>query len=180
MKNILLLLALFIVAFSCNTTSQPKSENTPIIEDVPTSIGIQITDDGVKSSIVVGEMGNTSIWEKYIKAHNDKDLETIASINAIDFKGYPPNGTVIDGSKTHISFLKKWFADSNPKWTTRWMIANAATNKDGVEQQWLTTGQELTDSVEGEQITLNHIHDVLFVDGKIKMINVYERAKAIE
>ena len=92
MKNILLLLALFIVAFSCNTTSQPKSENTPIIEDVPTSIGIQITDDGVKSSIVVGEMGNTSIWEKYIKAHNDKDLEIILSINATDFKAHLPNG----------------------------------------------------------------------------------------
>ena len=52
------------------------------------------------------------------------------------------------------------------------MIANAATNKDGVEQQWLTSGQELIDLVEGEEITLHHIHDMLFVDGKIKMINV--------
>jgi len=180
MKNILLLLALLSIAFSCSPPSQPKSEDTPIIEDVPTAIGIQITDDGVKSSILMGEMENISIWEKYMKAHNDKDLETIASINAIDFKGYPPNGTVIDGSETHISFLKKWFTDSNPKWTTRWMIANAATNKDGVEQQWLTSAQELIDSVEGEEITLNHIHDVLFVDGKVKMVNVYERAKAIE
>ena len=60
------------------------------------------------------------------------------------------------------------------------MIANAATNKDGVEQQWLTSGQELIDLVEGEEITLHHIHDMLFVDRKIKMINVYERAKAIE
>ena len=180
MKNILLLLTLFIIAFSCNTTSEPKSEDTPKIEDIPTAIGIQITNDGARSSIVVGEMGNTSIWEKYIKAHNDKDLETILSINATDFKAYLPDGAVIDGSETHISFLKKWFANSNPQWATRWMIANAATDKEGMEQQWLTTGQELTDLVEGEQTTLNHIHDVLFVDGKIKMINVYERAKAIE
>ena len=90
MKNILLLLALLSITFSCSPPSQPKSEDTPIIEDVPTAIGIQITDDGVKSSILMGEMENISIWEKYMKAHNDKDLETIASINALDFKGYPP------------------------------------------------------------------------------------------
>ena len=180
MKNILFLLTLFIIAFSCNTTSEPKSEDTPKIEDIPTAIGIQITNDGVRSSIVVGEMGNTSIWEKYIKAHNDKDLETILSINATDFKAYLPDGAVIDGSENQMSVLKEWFANSNPQWATRWMIANAATDKEGMEQQWLTTGQELTDLVEGEQTTLNHIHDVLFVDGKIKMINVYERAKAIE
>ena len=180
MKKLLFLLTLFIIAFSCNTTSEPKSEDTPKIEDIPTAIGIQITNDGARSSIVVGEMGNTSIWEKYIKAHNDKDLETILSINATDFKAYLPDGAVIDGSENQMSVLKEWFANSNPQWATRWMIANAATDKEGMEQQWLTTGQELTDLVEGEQTTLNHIHDVLFVDGKIKMINVYERAKAIE
>ena len=180
MKKLLFLLTLFIIAFSCNTTSEPKSEDTPKIEDIPTAIGIQITNDGARSSIVVGEMENTSIWEKYIKAHNDKDLETILSINATDFKAYLPDGAVIDGSENQMSILKEWFANSNPQWATRWMIANAATDKEGMEQQWLTTGQELTDLVEGEQTTLNHIHDVLFVDGKIKMINVYERAKAIE
>ena len=49
-----------------------------------------------------------------------------------------------------MSVLKEWFANSNPQWTTRWMIANAATDKEGMEQQWLTTAQELTDSVERE------------------------------
>jgi hypothetical protein len=61
------------------------------------------------------------------------------------------------------------------------MIANAAVNKDGITEQWLTTGNEYTDVDEnGNEIFEHNVHDILFMDGKIKKINVYKRAKAQE
>jgi len=125
-------------------------------------------------------MTTTRLWEAYIKAHNEKDLKTIQNINDDSFKGYPPNGDVIDGSKAHIVFLEDWFSKSSPKWRTKYMIANQFTDTKGVLNQWVTSGQDLTDTVDGEEVTLHHVHDVLFVNGKIKMIYVYERATAKE
>ena len=61
------------------------------------------------------------------------------------------------------------------------MIANAAENEDGVVVQWLTTGNDYTDTDEnGNEIFEHNVHDIQFVDGKIKRINVYSRAKAQE
>ena len=61
------------------------------------------------------------------------------------------------------------------------MIANAAKNKEGVIEQWLTTGNDYTDvDAEENPIFEHNVHDVLFVNGKIKKINVYKRAKAEE
>ena len=59
-------------------------------------------------------------------------------------------------------------------------LANQFTDTKGVLNQWVTSGQDLTDTVDGEEVTLHHVHDVLFVNGKIKMIYVYERATAKE
>ena len=124
--------------------------------------------------------GDHSITFPIIKAHNEKDLKTIESINDDSFKGYPPNGDIIDGSKAHIGFLEEWFTNSSPKWRTKYMIANEFTDNKGVLNQWVTSGQDLTDTVDGEEVTVHHVHDALFVNGKIKMIYVYERAKANE
>ena len=60
------------------------------------------------------------------------------------------------------------------------MIANEFTDNKGVLNQWVTSGQDLTDMVDGEEVTVHHVHDALFGNGKIKMIYVYERAKANE
>jgi hypothetical protein len=55
------------------------------------------------------------------------------------------------------------------------------TNKDGVVEQWLTTGNDYTDLDDnGNEIMEHNVHDIQFVDGKIKQINVYKRAKAQE
>jgi hypothetical protein len=61
------------------------------------------------------------------------------------------------------------------------MIANAAKNNEGVVEQWLTTGNDYSDVDEnGNEIFEHNVHDIMFVDGKIKKINVYSRAKAQE
>ena len=174
MKKLIVVFLMAIVTISCNNNKGSETQNTP------NPIGVESPNDSTRISLYGGDMNTTQLWEAYIKAHNEKDLKTIQNINDDSFKGYPPNGDVIDGSKAHIVFLKDWFSKSSPKWTTKYMIANQFTDTKGVLNQWVTSGQDLTDTVEGEEVTLHHVHDVLFVNGKIKMIYVYERATAKE
>ena len=49
------------------------------------------------------------------------------------------------------------------------------TDKEGKVQQWITSGHDLTLTVEGEEVKVNQVHDGLIVDGKIKMFTVNER-----
>ena len=51
---------------------------------------------------------------------------------------------------------------------------------DGSIEHWLTTGNEFNDTVDGEEIFMNVIADVNFVEGKIKRINIHNRAKEIK
>jgi hypothetical protein len=61
------------------------------------------------------------------------------------------------------------------------MITNDSKNEKGEMTHWLTTGNTYTDSdADGNEILEHHIHDMQFVDGKIKKINVYSRAKTME
>ena len=71
-----------------------------------------------------------------------------------------------------------WFAATNPKWTTSYLIENEYTNKDGQLRQWVTSGHSVTLTVEGEEVKLSQVHDALFVDGKVQMFYVTERVLA--
>ena len=130
--------------------------------------------------LFAGEISNQEIWLRYIQAHNDKNLDIIAEINADDWEGYTADGSV-GTSAAHIEILDNWFKSANPKWEVKWMIANAAKNNEGVVDNWLTTGNDYSDVDEnGNEIFEHNVHDIMFVDGKIKKINVYSRAKAQE
>ena len=56
------------------------------------------------------------------------------------------------------------------------MVANTAQGKDGKNQNWLTTGVDLVQTIDGNSITSHHVVDVNFIDGKIKELNAYDRA----
>ena len=159
------------VLISCTTAPCPEA--------TPKAIGHEVSDDGVKIPLYSGDLSNVSIWEKYIVAHNERDLETIKSLNAVEgFKVYGPTGQVIDGADAHIEFLTSWFADANPKWKTSYLIENEFTNTKGELRQWVTSGHGVTLTVEGEEVKLGQVHDALIVDGKIQMFYVTERVLA--
>ena len=126
MKNILSLSILSLILISCNTSIQNQTENI----NEPTVIGSNTMDDGKINSIIVGDTNNEQIWIDYIQAHNDRNLDKIAEINADDWEGYTPDGNVVKGNDAHIEFLDNWFKTSNPQWKIKWMIANAAENED--------------------------------------------------
>ena len=81
MKKLILLGLIAVTFAACNTT--------------PKAIGYEVGDDGVKIPLYSGDLSNADIWEKYIIAHNERDLKTISSLNAEkDFKVYGPTGVV--------------------------------------------------------------------------------------
>lgn len=55
-----------------------------------TVIGTTYSEDGAAHSLFVGNTDNQQIWIDYIQAHNDRDLDKIAAINADDWTGYVP------------------------------------------------------------------------------------------
>ena len=165
MKKLLLLTILSAFILSC------ENKTADLV------IGSTLGNDGESSKIVVGDTSNQQIWIDYIDAHNERDLDKIAEINADDWVGYPPNGNVIRGNEAHIEFLDDWFGSSaNPKWTVKWMIANKGEDVEGVMQEFLTTGNDITFiDEEGNEVVENHIHDIMFEEGKIKTIFVYSK-----
>ena len=144
---------LIILIISCVNidNSEIKNSNDSII-------GSAIM-DGTNSMtpLMIGETENQKIWLEYIKAHNDKDLDKIAEINAEDWEGYTADGSVVKGSKAHIEILDNWFKTTNPKWEVKWMIANAANNEEGILTQWLTTGNDYSDVDENGKIGRAHV-----------------------
>ena len=145
-----------------------------------TVIGNEISDDGVTLNIHAGDLATVEIWVNYLNAHNDRDLAAIGKADAEDFKGWAPNGLVIDGPAAHAAFLKEWFTTSSPKWEYMYGIANNVTAEDGSIQQWVTSGVKVTDSAGGEEVISHQIVDARIENGKVKMLLVYARADTAE
>mgnify|MGYP001161248545 FL=1 len=147
-----------------------------------TIVGSYITEGGKTNPLYAGDITKQRIWLDYIDAHNDRDLEKISGTNADDWEGYVDDGAVIKGNEAHMTFLDEWFKSSaNPNWTVRWMIANGGENDDGVGEDWLTTGNDITFlDDDGNEVKQHHVHDVQFAGNKIKRINVYSRSAPAE
>ena len=167
-KSILLLLVVLSTTFSCQQSN----------EETMQQVGFEINKDGSKTALVAGDLSSVAVWEKYIQAHNERDLQTIAALNSSNFKAYGPRGEFIDGTAAHIEFLKNWFGEANPRWSSKFLIANAFKDKEGKTQQWVTSGHDLKLTVNEETVEVVQIHDALILDGKVKMFNVYERVKS--
>ena len=174
MKKSIFTILMTAVLISCNTTAKVEV-------NTPKAIGYEIEDDGSQTPLYAGDMSNAAIWETYIKAHNKRDLETIKSLNAEKgFKAYAPNGQVIEGTEAHIAFLTNWFADADPKWKMGYLIENEFTNNKGELRQYVTSGHQLTLTVDGKEVKLGQVHDALISNGKVQMFYVTERVLAAD
>ena len=178
MKNNFAYIMLVMLLIGCTNNQPQNSTESPDLK-----IGSAIMDGTTEMTpIIAGETSNQEIWLKYIQAHNDKNLDIIAEINAEDWEGYTADGSVVKGNAAHIEILDNWFnnANANPKWEVKWMIANAAKNKEGIIEQWLTTGNEYTDVDEnGDEIIPTDIEILRFVAAKFvkREMNFFEITK---
>ena len=164
MKNLLYLMSIFLLA-SCGSNTKSNEDK---------QIGYEILESGEKVSLNAGDISTIEVWEKYVNAHNNKDLETIKSLNHNDIKILTPGGE-INTSEEHIKFLDQWFSENNPNWKTVYMIANELTENDTLKQ-YVTSCHELTLTVADSNLTkISQIHDAWIVDGKVKKFYVYEK-----
>ena len=136
----------------------------------PPVIGMGLSAGGESKPLYAGALSNMKIWEEYIQAHNDRDFEKIASMNAEDFSVVMANGQTVVGSKAQRETLEGWIRESNTTWEIQWIIPNNAENDDGEMEEWLATGQMLTmtDS-EGNTSMEYHLVDVKLDEGKIAL-----------
>jgi hypothetical protein len=122
---------------------------------------------------LAGDSANIQIWLDYIQAHNDRDFDKIAAMNANDFRGVAAHGEVVSDSAAHTAFLQNWVATENPQWRVWWVIANDGQNSEGVMEEWLATGNVVTtEGPDGEPLKTYETVDVLLEGGKIKLLNV--------
>ena len=131
--------------------------------------------EGVRIPLYAGSLDTVDIWIRYMKAHDDNDLEAIRRANADDFKAWASDGSVVESTDAQIALLTDWFARSNPKWIHKYSIANEFTDQEGKLQQWVTTGWELTETIDGAEVKRQEVFDVRIADGKIKTIYIAAR-----
>jgi len=192
MKKVILVTLSIALFCACNETKKSDGEAHAAMiqasiegnlgkDAAGKEIGVQISKKGEKIALYGGDMAAVSLWETYVKAHNERDLETIAALNAEkDFMVYGSTGEVIKGTQAHVAFLTTWFKEANPTWTPKFLITNMYTDKEGKVQQWITSGHDVTLTVEGKEVKVNQVHDALIVDGKIKEFSVNQRVLAPE
>ena len=170
--NVIYLLT-FLFLLSCQSNTDKVSDKA--LE--PTKIGIEVSDDGTEIDLIAGDLSTNDIWKNYIKAHNDGDLDKIREMDSENIKVWGPRGEYIDGVDAHIEFLSQWFSDASPKWEINYLIASELTDQDGVRKQWVTSGSDVTLTVEGNEVKAAQVIDALISNGKVEGFYVYERVK---
>ena len=136
-------------------------------------IGEQHFGDGSTKPLYGGNQANVAIWRDYIQAHNDRDFDKIAAMNAPNFKGVAPDGEVIRGSEAHAAFLKAWIETHQTTWKVWWAIANDGENEEGEMEEWLATGTLVTTTnPDGTTVTAYETIDVFLEKGKVRLLNV--------
>ena len=172
MKKLLLLVTISCLLTSCRSSKDKDSQNS----NESAIIGYEFNKEGEKLNLIAGDIGITDLYLEYIQAHNDKNSSKIFEMDTDDIIVKAANGLVFNGRKAHKKELDAWFTSSSPIWKVKWMIANTVQGKDGKNQSWLTTGVDVIQTLDGNNITSHHVVDINFVNGKIKELNAYDRA----
>ena len=111
MKNLFLLTLISILMFSCETTVIEGVELGP-------APGYLVAQDGSKIDARDADPSNLAIWEKYMEAHNNKDFETISTMNHDSIVVNLYDGQNLFGSEAHLNLLKGSMEEFNPTFNT--------------------------------------------------------------
>tara|TARA_B110000037_G_scaffold211574_1_gene263297 strand:+ start:436 stop:942 length:507 start_codon:yes stop_codon:yes gene_type:complete len=165
MKKILLLFFVTSILISCDITTKVT------VEEEGPAPGYMIS-NGEKISARDANPANLEIWEKYIDAHNNKDLETIASMNNDSILVNAWDGRNIQGNNAHIEALQAWYDEGNPEWN---IFFSYSMKVDGQKGEWVISGMEIKDTVDGKEVIVQDVTDAYIVDGKMRRIIVYRK-----
>ena len=167
MKNLFLS---FLVSTSLIACTNQNAETDKQV------IGYNMSKDGNRAPIYGGDISAVKIMENWIKAHNERDLATIRSLEASEnFEIISPDGRIDEGVDSQLKYLATWFTNNNPKVTIRFLIASNFTNKSGKLQQWVTSGGELIETIDGKEVKNMDYYDALIINGKIQKMLIGRR-----
>ena len=167
MKKIILFLVAASSFVAC-TTQSSETGKQPIGFDMAGGTG--------RTALYGGDTSHVVIFEKYIKALNDRDTATLRSLEASDsLKIYTPGGDVFTSGDKYISFMANYFKNKNPKWTLNFSMASTLTDKNGKVSDWVTSSGTVTHTVDGKETKVNRYFDANIVNGKIQKMYVTER-----
>ena len=170
MKKLLALVLILIISISC------KQKVIEKIIEVDREVGYLLTPEKTFTASS-GDNSIVELWDEYIKAHNNRDLESISEMNSDSIQIYGPHGEIIEGIDNHLSFLEGWFEGASPKWKTFFSfpmkVNSMESQKDG---QWVVSGAVVKMNVDGAEINVTQLYDVYSENGKIMKFYVYERA----
>ena len=176
MKKLLLCMVLAASLISCQAPAEKGSDHS----HESTIIGYEFSDAGEKQNLIAGDISIIDTYMEFIQAHNDRDIDKIIDMVQDSILIKTQDARELKGKSTHRQALEKWFPESNPMWTVRWMATNTVEVKDGENRHWLTTGIEITETLDNKEIKREQILDVNFVGKMIKEVSIYERSKPIE
>ena len=159
-KIFIILISIGMISFSCDTPD------------------ITVRFSTERSDITLADVAE--VWVEYLNAHNDRDYAKISEMNSEDIEVWGPAGQYIKGNEAHIEFLKEWVAATDVKWTPQWFINNTGENTDtGQVNDYVTSGHQMTFTIDGEETIFYQVHDAVISDGKIINFNVYEQQRAV-
>ena len=115
----------------------------------------------------------TEMYLKFIDAHNNRDIETIKSLEAEDIRIDVPDGSRIEGPDAHAEALSVWFeSEADPKWNVFWVMPYVGQPSG---QTWIVGGHSLTQTIDGEEVTTVQMIDAQVEDGLFKWAIIYEK-----
>ena len=156
MKKYILILA--ILAVGCNA---------PVIE----GHGFWAGQDG-DETFIAGPSETTDVYNKFMDAHSERDMETIKSLLSEDLVIWHSDGSRVEGRDVHLEALESWFDQTNPTFNPFWGMPYVGVNN---AETWMIAAHNSKTTVDGEDSYAAHMLDLQVTDGLVSMIIVYSR-----
>ena len=162
-NNIIMKKYILLIAIIFTSCAEQKQEQK--------TAGYFINDD--EQTYMIGSDETSEFIKKWANAHNERDLESILSMEKDDIKIELPDGTVINGKDEHSKVLESFFAN-NVTWKPYWILPYTAVKG---QKTWVIAGFALTSNVDGEENVVLHMGDIQLEDGLVSRIIVYENQR---
>jgi len=156
MKKIILMLAL--LALGCDA---------PVIEGQ----GFWAGQEG-DETFVAGPSETTDLYNKFMDAHNDRDIETIKSLLSEDLVIWHSDGSRVEGRDAHLEALQSWFDETNPTFNPFWGMPYVGVNNG---ETWMIAAHNSKTTLDCVDSYNSHMLYLQAKDGVISMIIVYSR-----
>ena len=157
MRKYILLLAILFA--SCDT---PMEETK--------GFGFWLGDEN--ETFVAGPSETTDLYNKFIDAHNQNDIEAVASMLSEELIIYHSDGRTVEGKSTHLEGLQSWFDQTDPSFNPFWGMPYVGVNNG---ETWMIAGHQTKTTIDGVETSIGTMLDIQFTDGLVSTIIVYDR-----